>query len=81
LNFETKKVRMTFVTDNPHWPKLPFVNDLIQGAKHELLQIHVNGTVEKPKVSGTMMDTFQTTVDEVIRGTDSDSSSSKRSGK
>jgi hypothetical protein len=81
LNFETKKVRMTFVTDNPHWPKLPIVNDLLQGAKHELLQIHVNGTVEKPEVSGRFMGTFQTTVDEVIRGSDPDSDSSKRSRK
>jgi hypothetical protein len=68
MNFDTKKVKMTFVTDNPNWPKLPLVNDLIQGAKHELLQIHVSGTIEQPKVTGSLMSTFQTTVDEVLRG-------------
>jgi hypothetical protein len=79
LNFDTKKVKMTFVTDNPNWPKLPFVNDLLQGAKHELLQIHVSGTVQEPKVSGSIMNTFQTTVDEVFRGGEgSDSGRRKR---
>jgi hypothetical protein len=78
LNFDTKKVKMTFVTDNPNWPKLPLVNELLQGAKHELLQIHVNGTVQEPKVSGSMMSTFKTTVDEVLRGGESDAKRSKR---
>ncbi len=68
MNFDTKKVKMTFVTDNPNWPKVPILNDLIQGAKHEMLQIHVNGTIEDPKVSGSVMNTFQTTIDEVFRG-------------
>ena len=68
MNFDTKKVKMTFVTDNPNWPKVPILNDLIQGAKHEMLQIHVNGTIEEPKVSGSVMNTFQTTIDEVLRG-------------
>jgi hypothetical protein len=68
MNFDTKKVKMTFETDNPNWPKLPIVNELLQGAKHELLQIHVNGTIEEPKVSGSVMNTFQTTIDEVLRG-------------
>src|SRR5208282_5131052 len=36
MNFETRKVKMTFTTDNPDWPKLPLVNGLIQGAKNEL---------------------------------------------
>jgi hypothetical protein len=81
LNFDTKKVRMTFVTDNPNWPKLPLVNELIQGAKHELLQIHVNGTVTEPKVSGSVLTTFQTTVDEVLRGGDPSVDSGRRKGK
>ena len=68
MNFETKKVKLTFVTENPNWPKLPLVNDLIEGAKHELLQIQVNGTIEEPKVSAGVMSTFQTTIDEVFRG-------------
>jgi hypothetical protein len=71
---------MTFVTDNPNWPKLPLVNEIIQGAKHELLQIHVNGTVQEPKVSGSMMHTFSTTIDEVLKGSDT-SDSPRRRGK
>ena len=68
MNFDTKKVKMTFTTDNPNSFKLPLFDDLLQGARHELLQIHVNGTIEAPKVSGSMLTTFQTTIDEVLRG-------------
>jgi hypothetical protein len=59
---------MTFVTDNPSWPKLPFVDDFLRGAQHELLQIHVNGTLQEPKVSASSMNTLTTTVDEVFKG-------------
>ena len=72
LNFDTKKVNMTFTTDNPNWPKVPVFSDLLNGARHELLQIKVNGTVQEPKVSGAMMNTFTTTVDEVFRAGDND---------
>lgn len=68
LDFSTKKVRMTFSTDNPNWPKLPFIHDLWQGAKQELMQIQVRGTVQDPKVSATSLHTFTTTVDEVFGG-------------
>ena len=68
LDFGTKKVRMTFTTDNPNWPKLPIVGALVQGAKHELLQIHVRGTLTEPKVSARAINTLSTTVDEVFRG-------------
>lgn len=70
LNFDNKQVRMTFTTDNPNWPKLPIVSDLLNGAKHELLQIHVAGTVQEPKVSGSMMNTLTTTVDQVFKAGD-----------
>jgi hypothetical protein len=72
LDFGTKQVKMTFVTDSTNWPKIPIVGDLLQGARHELLQIHVKGTLEEPKVSASMMNTFTTTVDEVLRGSDNE---------
>lgn len=68
LDFATKKVALTFTTDNPEWPKIPMLDDLIQGAKKELFQIHVRGTVEEPKVSAKTMNTFTTTLDEVLNG-------------
>lgn len=68
LDFGTKKVALTFVTDNPRGLKVPFLNDIFQGARQELLKIHVRGTVEEPKVSAGMMGTFTTTVDEVFKG-------------
>ncbi|MDQ3440214.1 MAG: hypothetical protein M3478_07675, partial [Planctomycetota bacterium] len=68
LDFAAKKVRMTFTTDNPNWPKLPIVGDLLTSAKNELLQIHVTGKLEQPKVSASSINTFQTTIDQVIRG-------------
>jgi hypothetical protein len=66
LNFANKKVAMTFTTDNPNWPKLPIIGDIVQTAKHELLQIHVRGTLSEPKTQ--VANTVTTTVDEVMQG-------------
>ncbi len=68
LDFDTKQVKMRFVTDSTSWPKIPLIGDLIQGARHELLQIQVRGTLQEPKVSARSMNTFTTTVDEVFKG-------------
>lgn len=68
IDFDSKRVRLSFTTDNPNWPKLPVIGDIIQGARNDLLQIHVTGTVQKPKVSASSMNTFQTTIDEVVGG-------------
>jgi len=68
LDFGSKKVRLSFITDNPKGLKVPLLNDLLQGARQELLRIHVNGTIQEPKVSAGVMGTFTTTVDEVMKG-------------
>jgi hypothetical protein len=68
LDFGSKQVRMNFGTDNANWPKLPFIHDLVQGAKSELLRIQIRGTVQEPKVSAAPLHTFTTTVDQVLGG-------------
>ncbi len=68
LDFGTRRVRMDFTTDNPHMAGLPVLHDLWQGAKRELLQIQVRGTVQDPQVSAASLHTFTTTVDEVLSG-------------
>ena len=68
LDFKSKKVKMSFVTDNPNAWRIPFISDILQGARQEFMQIHVSGSVQEPKVSGAMMNTFTTTVDEVFKG-------------
>ncbi len=70
LNFDTSQVRLTFTTDNPEWPTMPVIGDLIAGAKRELLKIHVRGTLQKPEVSASTLRTVTTTVDEVLKGND-----------
>lgn len=68
LDFGSKKVSLSFTTDNPNWPKIPIIDDILEGAKRELLQIHIRGTVEEPKVGARLMNTVSTTVDEVFKG-------------
>ncbi len=68
LDFDTKRVGMTFTTDNTTWPKLPIIGDLISSARHELLQINVAGTLQEPKVSARSLNTFTTTIDQVLAG-------------
>jgi hypothetical protein len=78
LDFSTKQVKMSFVTDSRNWPKLPLIGDLLEGARHELLQIHVRGTLEEPKVSARAMNTITTTVDEVFKGDDKPTTQKRR---
>jgi hypothetical protein len=71
LNFATKKVAMSFTTDNPNWPKLPIIGDIVETAKHELLQIHMKGTLQEPTAAAAATqpaNTVNTTVDEVQTG-------------
>jgi hypothetical protein len=68
LDFASKQVRMSFTTDNPSGLRVPIFNDLIKGARNELLKINVKGTITQPKVETSVMGTFTTTVDEVLRG-------------
>jgi hypothetical protein len=68
LDFKTRQVRMTLITDNPAGFKIPFLSDLWQGARQELLKINVQGTVQDPKVAPSSLGIFTTTVDQVFKG-------------
>jgi hypothetical protein len=68
LDFATRQVRMTLTTDNPSALKVPFLHELLQGARQELLKINLRGTVQEPKVEPTSMGTFTTTIDQVFKG-------------
>jgi hypothetical protein len=72
LDFGTKQVRMNFTTANPNLPHVPLISELVQGARQELLQIRVRGSVQDPKVSAGSFHTFTTTVDEVFSGKDTE---------
>ena len=68
LDFATRQVRMTLATDNPSALKVPFLHELWQGARQELLKINLRGTIQEPKVQPTSMGTFTTTIDQVFKG-------------
>jgi hypothetical protein len=84
LDFDTKKVDLAFTTDNPSGlMQLPFIRDLLKGARNEMLRIQVRGTIQEPEVSAKSMGTFWTTVDKVFKSdnpkkSDGRSSSDKR---
>ncbi len=70
LDFTKKTVDMRFSTENPGAFGIPLIGPLLQSANRELPQIHVRGSVQSPKVSGSTLGTVSTTVDEVLRGGD-----------
>jgi hypothetical protein len=74
LDFGSKQVRLNFTTDNPNLPQIPIplVRDILHGAKQELFQIQIRGTVQSPRVSAASLHTFTTTVDEVLNGSGKD---------
>ncbi len=64
LDYASKRVKLSFVTDNPNLPKLPILQDLLNGAKQGLLRVNVTGSIEE--LSGTRrVHTYRTTVDAV----------------
>jgi hypothetical protein len=67
LDFKNKQVLMTFVTDNAGGFKVPFINDLLKGARSELFKFTIKGTIQQPKVEANPFGTFSTTVDEVFK--------------
>jgi hypothetical protein len=48
--------------------QLPFLKELLSGARSEMLKIRVKGTIQEPEVSAQSLGTFWTTVDEVLNG-------------
>jgi hypothetical protein len=68
LDFDKGTVRLRFNADNPGGVKIPVISELLESGTRELLQIHVKGTIEKPKVQAGTFGTISTTVDEVLGG-------------
>ena len=66
LDFASKKMEMTFLTDNRNFFRIPILGDLIDVAKHELLPVHVTGTIHEPHVRVKSLRTFTTTLDQVF---------------
>ena len=58
---------MTFTTDNPNGLKVPFINELMNGARGELMKISIKGTIKEPKVEANSFGTITTTIDEVFK--------------
>jgi hypothetical protein len=68
LDFNSKEVKLSFVTDSANWLKLPFIGDILDTARHDLFQVQVRGTLQEPKVSARSFNTLTTTVDKILPG-------------
>ncbi|HTW95704.1 MAG TPA: AsmA-like C-terminal domain-containing protein, partial [Tepidisphaeraceae bacterium] len=68
IDFDTRKVSLSLSTNNPNALNIPWVGPIWNGAQQELLRIHVDGTLQEPKISATSFDTFTTTIDHVLKG-------------
>lgn len=66
IDFDSRAVSLDFTTDAA-WAKLPIIGDFIQGARNELLQLRVRGTLQEPKVGAAAFGTLTTTIDEVMQ--------------
>ena len=68
LDFAKKQVQMTFITDSPGGFKIPFFNDIWQGARQELFKVSIKGSIQQPKFEANPFGTVTTTIDEVFKG-------------
>lgn len=70
LDFKTRQVQMTLLLGNSAADAVPIFGELLKGARQDLLQIRVRGSIEEPKVGASAFNTITTTVDEVLKGRD-----------
>jgi hypothetical protein len=70
FDFGSKQVHMTLKLGDSPADAVPIFGDLIRGARQDLMQIRVRGTLEEPKVGASAFNTITTTVDEVLKGRD-----------
>lgn len=68
IDFSTRKVQMSLVMANSAADAVPIFGDLIRGARQDLLQIRVKGSLEEPKFGASALNTITTTIDEVLKG-------------
>lgn len=68
IDFGTKQVQMSLMMGNSAADAVPIFGDLIRGARQDLLQIRIKGSLEEPKVGASAFNTITTTVDEVLKG-------------
>jgi len=66
VDFSSRAVSLDFTTDAA-WAKLPLIGEFLQGARNELLQLRVRGTLQEPKVGAGAFGTLTTTIDEVLQ--------------
>ena len=67
LDFEKRTVDFTLNTENPDSLSIPLFNQLVRRAQKELLQIHIHGSMQEPKINAMTLPTFQTTLDQVLQ--------------
>ncbi|MCS7033146.1 MAG: AsmA-like C-terminal region-containing protein, partial [Phycisphaerae bacterium] len=67
LDFADKRVFLNLATDSTNWLKVPVLEDLLRGARKELLQIRVRGSIQDPQFSAGSLPTITTTIDEVFK--------------
>lgn len=70
LDFKSRQVQMTLLLGNSAADAVPIFGELLKGARQDLLQIRVRGSIEEPKVGASAFNTITTTVDEVLKGRD-----------
>jgi hypothetical protein len=66
VDFSSRAVSLDFTTDAA-WARLPLIGEFLQGARNELLQLRVRGTLQEPRVGAGTFGTLTTTIDEVLQ--------------
>ena len=66
VDFSSRAVSLDFTTDAA-WARLPLIGEFLQGARNELLQLRVRGTLQEPRVGAGAFGTLTTTIDEVLQ--------------
>lgn len=66
LDLHTREVSFTLNTENPNALPIPFIDPLLRGARRELFQIKIGGTLTETNVKTTSFPSFTATLDRVL---------------
>jgi hypothetical protein len=68
VNLKTDALDLNFVTRTPHDWNIPIVSDLVQTVRDQLLQIHVGGTIAKPRIDPVPLSAITGPLSDLLNG-------------
>jgi len=66
MDLRTRQLDVTLLAGSPVRIRLPFVTELLEGASRELMELHVRGTVQEPRITPLPLRSLREALDDLF---------------